>query len=73
MTAGAEILEDPLRPMGRVVIMTIDADSHVEFFRDVPLAVAGDLPQGAALEQALDHDLRVTAVAGVTDIFLMDR
>jgi len=73
MTAGTEILENPLCPMGRVVIVTVDTDSHVELFREVSLAVAGDLPQGAALEQAPDHDLRMAAAAGGTDIFLMDR
>ena len=73
MTAGTEILEDPFHPMGRVVIMTVDADSHVELFREVSLAVAGDFSHGAALEDALDHDFRMAAAAGIADIFLMDR
>jgi hypothetical protein len=53
--------------------MTVDTDSHVELFREVSLAVAGDLPHRPALEQALDHDFSMAAAAGVIDVFLMDR
>lgn len=72
MTARTESLENPFCLVSRVIIVTADTDFHVELFREVSLAVAGDFPQGTALEQALDHDFSMAAATGVADIFFMD-
>jgi hypothetical protein len=72
MAPGTEILDHTLDAVGRILIMTVDADTHIEFFSDIPFAVSGYFSDRAARENSLDHDFSMAAPTGFSDVFFVD-
>jgi hypothetical protein len=73
MTPGTEILVHALDSVGGILIMTADADTHIEFFSNITFAVSGYFSERAARENSLDHDFSMAAPAGFSDVFFVDR
>jgi hypothetical protein len=73
MTAGAKIFVYTFGTMGGVLVVTVYANIHIEFFGDVALPMPRDFSERCPIQDPFDHDFGVTRPAGLPDMGFMDR